>query len=387
VIKRCKLSAHLEFSCPAYVIKCNSFHIRKLQPPNKINNNEHTLLDTSNINKIILDRDREKFRLYLRQNPVQSLIIYRHYLDFEFDEEFHKIESLKNLIKIVYSEIFPDISIKMCVYYPDFIRCSFCKNKLLSLERERFRKVKYEQAYIFGDFVRNSNSYEDFLNSEINKDERFLQLYTRIYPQNHKIDQQSISHESMDTYESIISDLIERLVVKVDQDYLLNVNLPSELTESHPCKTVQLDLELNRQRDRTCSIYCDCLLKRNEFNEHYNLVHNFLMPYLDIYLNVKCPYHGCKYYAKNLVEFNLNSSNKNSDLTYVESFDLFHFRNLQNDDGDLDMKSEGEETSFFCLLDLPLEVIYEIVARLNSLSLYYLSLTNKVSFCFSDRIL
>jgi hypothetical protein len=125
------------------------------------------------------------------------------------------------------------------------------------------------------------------------------------------------------------------------------------------------------------------------------------MPNCD-FIEAKCPLadYGCKFVAQR-IDFSSSSSCSshshpvrlgfnNSTSTFVFSFDSNN-SNSSNRDKDKDKDSSfkrknywdldnGENGENLNLLDLPFEVLYEIITHLDSNSLFNLSITSKVTY-------
>lgn len=108
------------------------------------------------------------------------------------------------------------------------------------------------------------------------------------------------------------------------------------------------------------------------------------MPNCD-FIEARCPFsdYGCQYFARR-IDFSHNCCKtvrlgfNESSGSFVFSFDQVKQSSRRRNYWDLD-----EAETNLNLLDLPFEVLYEIITHLDSNSLFNLSLTSKVGFKFS----
>jgi hypothetical protein len=159
-----------------------------------------------------------------------------------------------------------------------------------------------------------------------------------------------------------------------DDSTRLNTKIPDSDTKFDPV------VAKNKSSKRSCHE----LVRRDEFFDHYALVHNFLIPHLDVIFQT-CPYSssGCNVFSNrvnflfvdlfDLSESNWRDHHSNAELTYDESSNSFgfSFSNLE--------KQIGEFGTGLGLIDLPIEVQGLIMKHLDSASFLSLSLVSKVN--------
>ena len=137
--------------------------------------------------------------------------------------------------------------------------------------------------------------------------------------------------------------------------------------------------------ETTLTIPCDNLIRRDEYADHYSLFHNFLIPHADL-IEFRCPMapYGCKFFERRgEFRFGKNESHRflnvkhpvadliNSDISGSLVFNLDSMYSHSSN-----ASSKGKKIN---LLDLPFDVLFDIIDRLDSLSLYCLSMASKVS--------
>ena len=173
----------------------------------------------------------------------------------------------------------------------------------------------------------------------------------------------------------------QELLEFMSLDTTLKLNVAKELA----CDAFQMSYESYRLVDTTFAVDCEKFFRRDEYSQHYSLVHNFLMPYIDSIYS-KCPFYeyGCRFYEKKYdflyvkredakhcssrhqLSANLNYNTNSKCLG-------FSFNNMVNI-----KKEDDNENSEINLLDLPYDVLFEIFDHFDSMTLFNLSLTSKV---------
>ena len=179
----------------------------------------------------------------------------------------------------------------------------------------------------------------------------------------------------------------------------MKINEAQEL----PCEAFQLQYESYRTKETTFCVDCDEMLRRDEYAPHYALYHNYLLSNAE-QIDLACPMHdyGCDYF-KQQVEFFYGSIPKQVAPSSNDSFRLSNRKKIKKVSTGLpaativpnklsnnltftldylssETKQDGDAVS--TMLDLPFEVMYEIIDHLDSLSLYSLSMTSKVCILF-----
>lgn len=127
---------------------------------------------------------------------------------------------------------------------------------------------------------------------------------------------------------------------------------------------------------------CEQILRRDEYSDHYKLFHDYLLPNAD-YIDLRCPMYqyGCRYFEqKSEFFFGKNEECKYLNLKHprADLVDKSLTGNLGFQLEYLNIKKIDQNASIN-LMDLPFDVIVEIIERLDSLSLYCFSITSKVS--------
>jgi hypothetical protein len=264
------------------------------------------------------------------------------------------------------------------------------------LESARFAKLKEDRLH-FGAHLRDVLNFDEFIEKKVYARFEFKQDYKEFYLKplqeeeeeknaTQKVsefdDSQSFSQE--DLHKKLLANNQELLNV-IELEKTLKLNVAQEL----PCEAFQLQYESYRTKDTHFCIDCDQMLRREEYSQHYSLYHNYLLSSTEqVHLN--CPMHeyGCEYfkqtveffYGNNFTNVEFNTSRKKINRDYP-SASLVENKLTKSLTFNLDyLKNENENNdSTKTILDLPFEVIYEIFDHLDSLSLFSLSLTSKVS--------
>ena len=435
-IKRADMSKHLS-SCVASVVRCSSYHNRKIinknarnknlkwpdpiysERLNLLNNNSSNNinfdLDSLNkcsnkpadMNKILLEQDGKKLKEFAEKYPLKFHRMYGYLIGLkEFKDYTHsKFSFMQYLLKNVKSKIFKDIEAENCIVFNDEEGCTACKDRIRNLEQARYTKLK--ENFNFNGFIRYL-SFEDFVERKIYLDAEFLKAYDEFYltpSQQEKpvivaepevIDEEEVNKRLLANNKDII-DLIEL-------DKTMRLNVAQEVA----CEAFALQYESYRTKETQFTIECDQLLRRDEYSNHYALYHNYLLTYAE-QIDLNCPFqdYGCDYYKKKY-DFIYNGATQNSYMysscnkVYLDypsaslhhnklsnslAFSVDYLNKDECSDNelrlDVDLVNTGDAKT---ILDLPFEVLYEIFDRLDSLSLYCLSMTSKVMFFFSHLL-
>jgi hypothetical protein len=239
------------------------------------------------------------------------------------------------------------------------------------------------------------DDYATFIEERIYANPDFIRIYSKLYPnkvKNLEEETEELSNEELN--KKLIENNREIMQV-LELNPVLNVNITKEMS----CESF-IDIESYRLRETTYTSECDQFLRRDEFSEHYELFHDFLLPNAD-QIDVSCPYrqYGCNFFQQRF-EFIFGTSvgnrylNENQPLSNLVQNDLnkcLSFRldarptlknywdennnssNLKNKTLMYDNEIENN------LMDLPFEVMFIIIDNLDSISLFNLSMTCKVS--------
>jgi hypothetical protein len=359
-IKRSQLGTHLHV-CAANVIRCSSFTLRKVsnkndhgsfrfpdpvyQDKNSICNNKKNekevakreQLPSENIPELMLERDYENLTLFAQKNPLMFQRMYGYLIGLKLDESFakqHKFGFLKYLLKNVKSKIFKDLEAENCVVYNDYDGCAACQQRIRNMEINRFNKLR-QDYFNFGSLLKYTYTYDDFLEHKIYQNEEFLAVYHQFYP---IPDDATLDFDLEDDQNVNKSEVFEQLsqnnkeileIIKLDKSPKLNV------AKELGCEAFMSQYESYRLLDTTFSFYCDKLFRRNEYSDHYSLVHNFIMPYMDVIYS-QCPFadYGCTFFEKKYNFLYVKEFDPKSDWTdnplsaclcYDKSFDSFGF--------------------------------------------------------------
>ncbi len=124
--------------------------------------------------------------------------------------------------------------------------------------------------------------------------------------------------------------------------------------------------------ETTFTSFCGQLVRRDEYSDHYSLLHNTLLPSAD-HIHLQCPMaqYGCPYFEQKLhFFFGRNDAHRYADLAHPQASLV---RCAQT--GSLAFRLPAAPATAPLLLDLPADVLYDICDRLDSLSLFSLSQT------------
>lgn len=404
-ILRCDLTNHLKH-CPANVVRCSSFGMRRikfalnrknLKWPDPIGAQKQTLegelltknqpVKGVNINDVLLERDYDQLHQFARLHPVKFQRMYGYLIGLKMDnlnDRQHKFYFMKYLLKNVKSKIFKDIESENCVVFNDEEGCSACKVRIRLLEQKRFTDLKHKYLE-FDNILKEIDTYGEFCERKIYANPEFLIAYEEIFlDKTNKIDFEPESESPTTTISNereIYDELLKRneeLLECVELDGALKLNVAKEM----PCEIFQLQYETYRTKDTDFLTDCDQLVRRDEYEEHYAFYHDILIPNYDV-VQSQCPFHdyGCKFFFNRIVFARKNQAKNGNfpqqlaNLTVNRPTGTFVF-NLDETTNERTTSAEKN------LLDLPMEVIYEIVKYLDSNSLFNLSITSKVIFFF-----
>jgi hypothetical protein len=446
-LKRADIARHLS-GCVASVVRCSSFRVRRiinknekftqLKWPDPINserlnilnnniaysyhqdfnnnNNNSCSLEKQNINRILLEQDIASLKDFALKYPLKFHRMYGYLIGLKIFKDYSqpKFSFMRHLLKNVKSKVFKDIETENCIVWNDEEGCAACQSRIRMLESARFAKLK-EDRFHFGQHLREIRNFEEFVEQKIYSKFEFKQDYKEFYLKPLKEEEELIKKNSNETNEETHYDKEElfkkllqnnqELINAIELDRTLKVNVAQEL----PCEAFALQYESYRTKETTFCIDCDQMLRRDEYSPHYALYHNYLLSNAE-QIDLNCPMreYGCDYF-KQQVEFFygnkprsyfnhqhvINTQNrkkiKKIDFDYP-SASLVHNKLSNNLTFKLDYLNCGETNCYVAdvrdknILDLPFEVMYEIIDHLDSLSLYSLSMTSKVNdsafFCW-----
>lgn len=427
-IKRKLLGAHL-YSCVASVIRCGSYTMRRVYnkhtstlkwpdpiqiQADQIKSESSKKFDPiyicdyinlmficfsceqvkSNLNDQLIENDYESLSQFASNNPLMFQRMYGYLIGLKlesFSRKNEKFGFLRYLLKNVKSKIFKDLEAENCIVYNDYEGCAACQVRIRNMEIERFNKLRLDY-FNFGILLKFIYSYEDFVQEKVYENPEFLEVYHKKYPMPEDVildeQQEALSDvDKRDLDEKLKKNNEELLECMRMDDKILKLNTNKELA----CDAFQLDYESYRIVETNFSVDCDKFLRRDEYSEHYSLVHNFLMPYMD-FTFTSCPYreYGCKEFEQKYDFLFVKDLNEQSaggyeswsehplaaDLVYNKTCASLCF-NLKNE------TKSNQDNRPVSLLDLPYDVLWEICQHLDSISLFNLSLTSKVSFKMS----
>jgi hypothetical protein len=267
----------------------------------------------------------------------------------------------RNQIK---SKIFNDISIDNCVLFSDNKKCKLYRSRLKILQQDHFSKLKFLEDFKnvlrdseFSKRLKTIYSYEQFVANGVFKDTSFLYCYNLYYAK---------SGETIQPFD-IDKSCLDKELFKSNND------LSSTFSVAEDCWGKVENYSSFRHWKTIYTNSCDHLLKRGQYSSHYNLYHNFLNPMSDE-IDKACPFYmyGCDKFTKKY-NFYLNKKYKGTSGSIVnlkdENFVVIKY---------YDDKFCNNDEDYF--EKIPIEVIHDIIDKLDSLSLYNLSLTSKVIF-------
>ena len=387
---RINLLKHLE-NCPANIVECKAFRLRLVvnkdkkhahfKWPDPIHKEMLNIRDTSvgvisssmPVSSILSDIDNQSFKRYACNNKLKFNCFYKYLLlNLNDDNDFDNDKIVKNYLKTnkISSKIFPDIKIDSCIIFDDEIGCNSCHLRMSQLEQERYNKLTANLA--FSELLKTVYSYEQFISEKVYNDKAFLYYYYNHY------------YEANDDQEMTINESVfNNELIKSNNDILKAV----ELSPIFSLVKVPLDdmKELNekyKHLDKYCSfrhrqtVYtntCDNLLKRSQYSSHYNFYHNFLNPMCDE-IDKKCPFssYGCKVFT-NRYKLYLNGNSKSSINGKIVNLKENNCLAVKY----YDEKTLKNSSTSDYFERIPFEIIHYIIDKLDSLSLFNLSMTSK----------
>ena len=300
-------------------------------------------------------------------------------LDVGKDYSKGRFSFMRILLKNVKSRIFKDIEAENCIVYNDEDGCSACRNRVRNMEENRFNDMK-NNLFDFYYILKEVQDFNTFIELKFYEREDFLKIYNKNFG-NKNDDEDEIKKLNF-TSEEINLKLIENnkeIMSCIEFKWPLMVNIQKEL----PCEAFCESYEAYRLKETSFTSECDLMIRRDEFSKHYEFVHNFLLPSAD-FIHYSCPLkcYGCEFFVSK-IDFVFGKGEKEKLRTsdnLLPNLVKNELTNCLTFDFDLNKK---ENVSPKGLMDLPYEVIYEIIDRLDSLSLYCLSVTSKVFWFFS----
>jgi hypothetical protein len=405
-IKRAQLGTHLQ-SCVASVIRCGSFTLRKVYnkdealrgakwpDPIQIEREQHEPIRDSdsrtNLTESLLESDYASLHLFAEKSPLLFQRMYGYLIGLKlesFSRKNQKFGFLRFMLKSVKSKIFGDIEAENCIVFNDYEGCSACQVRIRNMEINRFNKLK-QDYYNFGTLLKYVYTYEDFVEDRIYLSASFLDAYHRIYP----VPDDSLLDEDQDLASQVDRAELQKRLIENNRELLevmrldrtLKLNVAKELS----CDAFQLQYESYRLLETTFAVDCEKLFRRDEFHEHYALVHNFLMPYLDS-VYAQCPFYeyGCRFFEKKYLfmfvkdDLSARGNRVENWSRHPLSADISFSRSTASLGFSFENMSEASRGSFVSLLDLPFDVLCEIIGHLDSITLFNLSMTCKVCTTF-----
>jgi hypothetical protein len=380
LIKRSQLGKHLT-ECSASVIKCNSYRIRSIANNSMKSNkwpdpicsdhmtnnvedkqlkNDETLFE--NINQSFLNLDYNYLTEFSLKNPLKFYRIYSHFLNHVDTKDYTKSKFyfFKHLLVNVKSKIFKDIETENCVLYNDEEGCLTCQIRIKSLEKDRFNELKRNQ--LFDNFLRNIYDFDVFIEEKVYLDENFLILYDKYYfepflelkkkqTNNNFGDEFSELENELTTNRDYLLEKLEKYNTEIIKLTDLNSCLKLNTLESSSCEPFQMNYEMYRIKETEFRVDCECVLRRDEYLDHYSFFHNFLFPNLES-IHKYCPLnkYGCGYFAKGVC---FEIDRKRSEICLDQINGHIYFKINDNEINDVSNEIN--------LLDLPSEILYRIV--------------------------
>jgi hypothetical protein len=384
------------------------------------------------LNQLILEQDYYNLRKFAIEAPLKFHRMYGYLIGLKETKDYSqsRFSFMKQLLKNVKSKIFKDIETENCILFNDELGCSACQIKIKKLEADRFLELK--QNHNFDEFLKYIYTYRDFLDEEVYMRDDFKKAYEEYYLKlasgelsdtnnnrnklinnnnnnNNESQQENKNELSNDQMSKINEDLLKNnneILCLIELNSIYNLNMAKEL----PCEAFQQSYELYRTNETSITFYCDQWFRRDEYSDHYAINHN-LLSYSEM-TDLVCPLqeYGCNYFKKN---FMFNHYNTTTNETIENTFDIYTMNNLscelakmlknsleyhelnsvekitaqnfleteydRNTELLLSSNEERLEAEKRSLLDLPFEVMFEIIDHLDSFSLYALSITCKVS--------
>jgi hypothetical protein len=263
------------------------------------------------------------------------------------------------------------------------------------LESERFSLLKKDRLH-FEPYLRDIANYDHFIEIKLYAKFEFKQAYNEFFIEPTQEEEREHSASKL-TFPEVTQfdkeELNKKLIINNQEifkvialDKTLKLNVALEM----PCEAFALQYASYRTKDTSFCIDCDQILRRDEYAEHYSLFHNFLLGSCeDVHLNCPMQDYGCEYFKQRVeffyggYSFSKTDGKKKFDIDYPAATLVdnkmsgnltFRLDYLDYESPELSENSETGKT----ILDLPFEVMFEIVDHLDSLSLFSLSMASKV---------
>lgn len=401
-IKRKELGIHLKV-CPASVINCSSLRIRRLLNkynkfsylkwpcPIQTEKNNLTCTDVNdkkdnknvNTNSIFLNQDYESLKLFSEVKPLRFSRLYGYLIGLDIGKDYSMTEFgfLRRLLKNVKSQIFNDIECENCIIFNDEDGCLACRARIRNLEMNRYYQMKAEHMEDFYSVLRNSPTYDSFIEERIYGKPEFLKIYEQFYFKKPKKCRPDVDLEIDNLNDKELNGkLIEnnKEILKVIE---LNETLRLNECKEVPCDEFFVHSDAYKLKETTFTVQCNLMLRRDEFTDHYSLFHNYLLPCAE-HIDMACPMtqYGCKYFErKSEFLYGSDDSHKYLNLKHptanLVKNDVTKCLSFQIDHKDFEDLSIANRSQVIQFMELPFDVLFEIIDRLDSLSLYCLSVT------------
>lgn len=401
-IKRSELGEHLK-NCSASIIQCNSYRVRRLinkdekysrlKWPCPISTESIDLAtitcefrtkhsNANNLSRILLNQDYESLKKFSQERPLRFSRLYGYLIGHDVAKDYSNVplfSFLSRLLRNVKSQIFKDIEAENCIVFNTELGCAACRYRIKNYEIDRYTHILQNHFDSFYSVLKNVNDYEQFVEEEIYSKPEFLKIYEQFYFKPKKTRPQDLEVDNLNDKE-LNEKLIEnnKGIIKVIE---LNETLRLNESKEVPCDAFYDHSDAYRLKETTFTTTCDHILRRDEYTDHYSLFHNYLLPSAE-QIDFKCPLaqYGCQYYErKSEFYFGKDESHRylnlkhpvadlvDSDLTGLLAFNLDAMSSIH----------QSSKSEHWNLMNLPFDVLYDIIDRLDSLSLYCLSLTCK----------
>lgn len=358
-LERYKLTNHL-IKCPANVIECCQARNRIVT--SKVTPTIHTH-KLQSLNKILLNEDYEALTQYSNENRLKFNCYYHYLLKPNIDRN---LDELKNKLNKVNSKIFKDIHLDYCVEYlhTDDNSCSLCKLILRELEIYRYGQVT--SNLLFSDLLKHTYDYEQFVRDRVYADKAFTFIYNDYFDLKDCSNEQSNISKVLDEYDLSLEKSNKEILSKIQLNETFNVITGS--TSELPGNEIS---SLLRHKKNYFNTYCNHLLRRDHYNDHYFLYHDFINS-LSTEIDKQCPLqtYGCQHFDRVFEFYSDKCMTDKLELIYDKQTKAFLFKPCRNE-----CRNDG-----YCYLqDLPCDVLNIILDKLDSYSLFNLSLTSKVN--------
>ena len=229
--------------------------------------------------------------------------------------------------------------------------------------------------------MRNAMCYETFIENTVYADPEFIEIYEKIYykPKPKVVNNNDLTNKEINAK---LMENNEEILRKIDLDSVLKLNLAKEI----PCDAFNnhdLYSDAYELKETTFIDMCEHSLRRDEYQEHYTLIHNDLLPNAES-IDFRCPMsqYGCDYFERKF-EYIFGKCDVNKSLKIEHSVSSLVRNDLSNC---LSFKLEylySDSSDKANFLDLPFDILYAIIDRLDSMSIFSLSMTCKVILNFS----